>query len=98
RCLSDWSSDVCSSDLQLAGVAASQYVRTDDARLADARDPKAGNPSYVQNSTSQQANTSFNIAGNGTVGGMLSGNTVNAATEYNQIGRASCRERAKKTG
>jgi len=72
---------------QLAGVAASQYVKTDDARLADARDPKAGNPSYVQNSTSQEANTSFNIAGNGTVGGMLSGNTVNAATEYNLGGQ-----------
>src|SRR5881394_51523 len=35
---------------QLAGVAASQYVRTDDARLADARDPKAGNSNYIQNS------------------------------------------------
>src|SRR5436190_17851484 len=44
---------------QLAGVAASQYVKTDDVRLADARDPKAGNPSYVQNSTSQQATSNF---------------------------------------
>jgi hypothetical protein len=72
---------------QLAGVAASQYVKNDDARLTDARDPKAGNASYVQNSTSQQATTNFNISGNGTVGGTLSGNTVNAATQYNLGGQ-----------
>jgi len=72
---------------QLAGVAASQYVKTDDARLTDARDPKAGNSNYVQNSTSQQAATNFNISGNGSVGGTLSGNTVNAATQYNLGGQ-----------
>src|SRR6185369_4253567 len=72
---------------QLAGVAASQYVKTDDARLSDARDPKAGNANYVQNSNSQQAATNFNVSGNGTVGGTLSGNTVNAATQYNLGGQ-----------
>jgi len=72
---------------QLAGVAASQYVKTDDARMSDARDPKAGNSNYVQNSTSQQAATNFNISGNGTAGGTLSGNTVNAASQYNLGGQ-----------
>jgi hypothetical protein len=72
---------------QLAGVAASQYVKTDDARLSDARDPKAGNSNYVQNSTNPQAATNFNISGNGTAGGTLSGNTVNAATQYNLGGQ-----------
>jgi hypothetical protein len=72
---------------QLAGVAASQYVRTGDARMSDARDPKAGNSNYVQNSTSQQAATNFNISGNGTVAGALSGNTVNAASQYNLGGQ-----------
>lgn len=72
---------------QLAGVDASQYVKTNDARLSDARDPKAGNSNYVQNSTSQQAATNFNISGNGTAGGTLSGNTVNAATQYNLGGQ-----------
>jgi hypothetical protein len=62
-------------------------VKTDDARLTDARDPKAGNSNYVQNSTSQQAATNFNVSGNGTVGGTLSGNTVNAATQYNLGGQ-----------
>src|SRR6476660_4345695 len=72
---------------QLAGVAASQYVKTDDARLSDARDPKAGNSNYVQNTTNPQAATNFNISGNGTAGGTLSGNTVNAATQYNLGGQ-----------
>ena len=72
---------------QLAGVAAGQYVKTDDARLSDARDPKAGNSNYIQNSANQQAATNFNISGNGTAGGTLSGNTVNAATQYNLGGQ-----------
>jgi len=72
---------------QLAGVAASQYVKTDDSRLSDARDPKAGNSSYVQNSISQQPATNFNISGNGTAGGALSANAVNAATQYNLGGQ-----------
>jgi hypothetical protein len=79
--------DTATNAQQLAGVAASQYVKTDDARLSDARDPRAGNSNYVQNSTNQQAGTNFNISGNGTVNGLLSGNTVNAATQYNLAGR-----------
>lgn len=68
---------------QLGGVAANQYVQTNDARLSDARPPTTGSASYIQNSTAQQSSTSFNISGNGTVGGMLSGDTVNATTQYN---------------
>ncbi len=44
--------------------------------------PAAGSPFYVQNGTTQQTGTSFNIDGNGTVGGTLSGNAVNSATNY----------------
>jgi len=43
----------------------------------------AGNTNYVQNTTSQQASANFNISGGGTAGGTLSGNIVNAATQYN---------------
>jgi hypothetical protein len=68
---------------QLGGTAASQYVRTDDGRLTDARTPLAGSSNYVQNTTTPQAGVSFNVAGNGTVGGTLSGNVVNTATQYN---------------
>jgi hypothetical protein len=43
----------------------------------------AGSASYIQNSTSQQAASNFNISGNGTASGTLSGNLVNAFTQYN---------------
>src|SRR5215831_9773744 len=72
---------------QLNGVAAAQYVKTDDARLTDPRDPKTGSSNYVQNTSSQQAGANFNISGNGTAGGALSGNTVNAGTQYNLAGQ-----------
>jgi len=87
RSLNTANADTATNAQQLAGVAASQYVKTDDARLSDARDPKAGNSSYVQNSTNQQAATNFNISGNGTAGGTLSGNAVNAANQYNLGGQ-----------
>ncbi len=49
-------------------------------------DLPAGSPSYVQNTTSPQASTSFNISGDGTVGGTLGGNIINATTQYNIAG------------
>lgn len=49
---------------QLGGVAASQYVVTTDARMSDARPPAAGSTNYIQNTTSQQASTNFNLGGN----------------------------------
>jgi hypothetical protein len=39
--------------------------------------------SYVRNQTALQASTSFNISGNGTAGGTLSANTLNAQTQFN---------------
>lgn len=53
---------------QLGGVPASQYVQTNDARLSDARIPLPNSTNYVQNTTTQQALSNFNISGNGTVG------------------------------
>ena len=41
-----------------------------------------GSPYYVQNGTATQTSASFNIDGNGTVGGTLAGNAVNSATGY----------------
>ena len=46
----------------------------------------AGSGNYVQNTTSPQASSNFNISGNGTAGGTLSGNIVNATTQYNLNG------------
>ncbi|HEY6118342.1 MAG TPA: hypothetical protein VIV66_00200, partial [Pyrinomonadaceae bacterium] len=68
----------------LGGVAANQYVQTNDARLSDARPPTPGSSAYIQaNPASAQTGASFNISGNGTAGGALSGNLINAGTQYN---------------
>ncbi len=72
--------------LQLNGQAASQFVLTGDSRLSDARTPTAGSGNYIQNTTNQQGNSNFNISGNGTAGGNLSANLVNAATQFNLNG------------
>ena len=69
---------------QLGGVAASQYVLTDDPRMSDARNPLPNSTNYIQNQNAvPQASGNFNITGDGTAGGTLSGNVVNAATKYN---------------
>src|SRR5207248_6375240 len=71
---------------QLGGVAANQYVVTTDTRMSDPRTPTAGSSNYVQNTTTQQSSSNFNISGNGIAGGTLSGNTINANTQYNIAG------------
>jgi hypothetical protein len=50
---------------------ASQYVQTSDSRLSDPRPPTSGSSNYIQNATSQQTNSNFNIAGNGVVNGRI---------------------------
>ncbi len=60
-----------SNALALGGVAASQYVLTNDPRLFDGRLPLPNSTNYIQNRTTQQATTDFNISGTGTIGGNL---------------------------
>ena len=43
----------------------------------------SGSGSYIQNTTTEQGAANFNISGNGTAGGTLSGDTVNTQTQYN---------------
>jgi hypothetical protein len=62
---------------QLGGLAASQYVVTTDPRMTDARSPTAGSANYVQNTTSPQASSNFNISGTGTA------NIFSATTQFN---------------
>ncbi|HUR97177.1 MAG TPA: hypothetical protein VMZ26_03810 [Pyrinomonadaceae bacterium] len=62
----------------LGGVQASQYVLTTDPRLTDARNPLPNSASYIQNRTTQQSGSNFNISGNGTLGGSLA--AVEAST------------------
>jgi len=57
--------DTATDATQLGGVAADQYVKTDDPRLGG----EGGN--FIQNSVTPQAGANFNITGNGVVGGGL---------------------------
>lgn len=69
---------------QLAGVAGNQYVVTTDPRMTNARTPTAGSASYIQNQNAgAQVTSNFNISGNGTAGGTLSADIVNATTQLN---------------
>ena len=83
RSLSAAVADTANNATNLDGVAASKYVQTVDSRLSDARPPTAGSSDYIQNRTSPQSSSNFSISGDGTAGGTLSGNTVNAETQYN---------------
>lgn len=79
-------SDTATNSLQLGGAVASQYVLTTDTRMTDARNPLANSTNYIQNTTTQQSSSAFNISGDGTVGGTLTGNTVNANAQFNISG------------
>ena len=64
-------------------------VRSLNASSADsvpASGVPAGSGNYIQNSSSPQPTSNFNISGNGTAGGTLSGNVVNATTQINLNG------------
>src|ERR1700682_4052904 len=83
RSLASTSADTATNATQLGGVTANQFVQTGDARLSDPRPPTAGSSNYIQsNPAGQQAGASFNIIGDGKAGGTLSGDVVNAVTQY----------------
>lgn len=67
----------------LGGIAANQYVLTSDSRLNDSRNPLPNSTNYIQNRTTLQTSANFNINGDGTVGGTLTGGVVNASTQFN---------------
>jgi len=77
RSLNAAAADTATNATQLGGVTASQYVQTNDARLSDPRVPTAGSANYIQSNPAGAQSSNFNISGNGTVGGTLSGNAVN---------------------
>jgi hypothetical protein len=68
----------CITSTQIQSVQGSQITGT----IPVASVP-AGSTSYIQNTTSPQASGNFNISGDGTVGGTLSANAVNATTQFN---------------
>jgi len=66
---------------QLNGVASNQFVLTTDSRLTNARTPTAGSANYVQNTTSVQAASNFNISGTGSAG------ILNSSVQFNINGQ-----------
>src|SRR5215471_15874324 len=48
----------------------------------------AASGNYIQDKPSPQSNANFNVSGNGSLGGTLSANVVNAANQYNMGGAA----------
>jgi hypothetical protein len=62
---------------QLGGVAANQFVQTNDPRLSDNRNPLPNSTNYIQNRTTPQTTSNFNISGTGTA------NIFTASTQYN---------------
>ncbi len=68
----------CVTSSQIQNVQGSQVTGT----IPVASVP-AGSTNYIQNATSQQAASNFNVSGSGTVGATLTGNIVSAATQYN---------------
>ncbi len=83
RTISAALADNATNATQLGGVTANQYVQTSDSRLSDPRPPTIGSSNYIQNTTSAQAGSNFNISGSGTARGTLAANVVDTATQYN---------------
>src|SRR5438552_3025819 len=87
RTLSASTADTATNATQLGGVPAAQYVQTTDSRLSDARPPTPGSSNYIQaNPSGVQSGANFNISGNGTAGGTLTGGVVNTTTQFNISG------------
>ncbi len=86
RSLNSTAADTATNATQLGGVAADQYVVTTDPRMTDPRSPIAGSTNYIQNGTSPQASSNFNISGDGTAGGSLSAPVINATSGYDIAG------------
>src|SRR5207248_8694174 len=69
---------VCVQDAQVNAVAGSKPTGP-----LPASSIPAGNTNYIQNTTSLQGSSNFNISGNGTAGDTLAANTITAMTQYN---------------
>ena len=71
----------CVTSGQIASVAGSQVT----GALPISTIP-AGSGNYIQNTTTEQASSNFNISGDGKAGGTMTGNIVNAGTQFNLNG------------
>jgi hypothetical protein len=73
----------CVQDAQISALSASKITGTLPPSTISASSLPAGSGNYIQNTTSPQTVSNFNISGNGTAAGTLSGNIVTATTQYN---------------
>jgi hypothetical protein len=71
KSLNSETATTATNSTQLGGVDAAQYVITTDTRMTDDRNPLPNSTNYIQNATSTQANSNFNVSGNGIVVGNL---------------------------
>ncbi|HSE37308.1 MAG TPA: tail fiber domain-containing protein, partial [Blastocatellia bacterium] len=64
-------------------------IKSQKATTADNATQLGGQPAsgFIQNTTTQQVATDFNISGSGTVGGTLTGGVVTATTQYDIAGQ-----------
>ncbi len=69
--------DTSTNTLNVGGTPAANIIKEADPRLTDPRTPSAGSANYVQNATTEQTLTDFNISGGGTA------NIFNARTQFN---------------
>ena len=76
----------CVTSAQIQSVQGSQVTGAVPGSQISGTIPVTSVPpdsaSYIQNGTAPQASSNFNISGNGTAGGTLSGNTVSATTRF----------------
>ena len=72
----------CVTDAQIATVDGGKVTGTVPVTSV----PELG-ASYIKNTRTAQSNADFNISGDGTVGGTVSGNIVNAVAQFNLNGQ-----------
>ncbi len=74
-----------------AAGATGNLLRSDGTNWTSAAlqaaDVPGGSNNYIQNTAALQTASNFNISGNGTAGGTLSGGSVNATTQFNLNGQ-----------
>src|SRR5256714_11269656 len=76
----------CVTSAQIQGVQGSQVTGAVAGGQISGASPLAsvptGSAGYIQNGTGQQASSNFNISGDGTAGGALSGNVVRGTKRF----------------